>query len=42
MHADGWWGEGVVRWELESAPILAAGVWGGGRAGENVMPSVMH
>lgn len=38
VHADGGWGEGVVGRELECSPVLPAGVWGGGRTGEDVMP----
>jgi hypothetical protein len=38
VHADRWWGEGVVGWEHERAPVLPAFVGGVGRAGEDIVP----
>lgn len=40
MHPDGGGGEGVVGREEEGSPVLAVFVGGGGRAGEDVVPSV--
>jgi len=38
VHADCRGSERVVGWEEKGAPILASGVWGGGRTGEDVVP----
>ena len=38
VHANGGRREGVVGWEHEGAPVLAAFVWCLGRAGEDVVP----
>ena len=40
VHSDGGWGEGVVGWKHESAPVLTIFIRCFGRTGEDVMPSV--
>lgn len=38
MHADGGGGEGIVRWEIQCAPVLPVVIWCVGRAGQDVVP----
>ena len=42
MHADGGWGEGVVGRKEEGSPVLTIFVGCFGRAGKDVVPSVLE
>lgn len=42
MHADGRWGEGVVGRKKEGSPVLTIFVGCFGRAGKDVVPSVLE